>query len=339
MQVKIHHQRSPYAVKIEDRSQEETERQQGCARGDAWKLAKNIYKLKETEKATFYSPSDEWVLPAASTIKPDEREFVVDYAASMHMVSKKDLSSAELETVRISKSPTTVVTANGEVLTKEEATVYVRELDLFVTVMLLEDTPAVLSLRKLCECHGNNYHWTTSQKPHHIKNGRKIDCNTANYVPFVVPSLSTSSSTSSSPTSSSQESVTPTEHPASTRSESMSEELQRNLSLGPAENENPNTNDDNEDVRGNLSHDLPEWLQEFRQGPEDESVPEHRDASSSSHEVPSEPRAKVVSGNHSIFTHFPKDRNCDICLRNKITRASCRKRTGTVVPRAKKKVI
>ena len=30
------------------------------------------------------------------------------------------------------------------------------------------------------------------------------------------------------------------------------------------------------------------------------------------------PRAKVVSGKHSIFTHFPKDRNCDICLRTKI---------------------
>ena len=64
----------------------------------------------------------------------------------MHMVSRKDLNSAELEAVRISKSPTMVVTANGEVLPKEEATVYVRELDLFVTVMLLEDTSAVLSL-------------------------------------------------------------------------------------------------------------------------------------------------------------------------------------------------
>ena len=44
-----------------------------------------------------------------------------------------------------------------------------------------------------------------------------------------------------------------------------------------------NKNDDNEEVRGNLSHDLPEWLQEFRHGLVDESVPEHRDASSSSH--------------------------------------------------------
>ena len=87
----------------------------------------------------------------------------------MHVVSRKDLNSAELETVRISKSPTTVVTANGEVPTEEEATVYVRELDLFVTVMLLEDTPAVLSLGKLCEDHGYNYRWTRGQKPHLIK--------------------------------------------------------------------------------------------------------------------------------------------------------------------------
>ena len=78
----------------------------------------------------------------------------------MHMVSKKDLNSAEMETVRISESPTTVETANGEVLTKEEATVYVRELDSYVTVMLLDDTPAVLSLGTLCEDHGYNYHWT-----------------------------------------------------------------------------------------------------------------------------------------------------------------------------------
>ena len=37
--VKIPHQRSPYAMKVDDRSQEETERQERCARGKAWNLA------------------------------------------------------------------------------------------------------------------------------------------------------------------------------------------------------------------------------------------------------------------------------------------------------------
>ena len=211
-------------------------------RGD---LPKNL--LAQTRKTKLHSsaPTDDWSLPAASTVKPEKREFVV-----------KDLNSAELDTVKVLKNPTTIVSANGEVLTKEEAPMYVRELDLFVTVMLLEDTPAVLSLGKLCEDHGYNYQWTSGPEPHLIKHGRKIDCNTASCVPFVGPGLSTSSSSSSSPaspSSSSQETVTPTEHPALTRSESMSEEVQGNLSHGPAETENPNTNDDNEEVQGDSS--------------------------------------------------------------------------------------
>ena len=70
-------------------------------------LPKNIYKLKEKDKATFYSPAEECVLPAASKKEPQEREFVVESGASMHMhmVSKRDAHSAELETMRISKCP------------------------------------------------------------------------------------------------------------------------------------------------------------------------------------------------------------------------------------------
>ena len=186
-QVKNLHQRSHHAMKFEDRSHEETERQLRCARSKAWNIAKNIYKLKEKDQVTFYSPAEEWVLPAASTKELEERELVVDSGASMGMVSKRDLNSAELETMRTSRSPTTVMTANGEVLTREEAAVYVKELDSFVTVMLLAETPAVPSLRKLCEDHGKTYHWTSGQKPHLSKNGKKIDCNFSNYVPFVVP--------------------------------------------------------------------------------------------------------------------------------------------------------
>ena len=39
------HQRDPNAPKFEDRSQEETEKQERCAREAAWRLAKNILKL------------------------------------------------------------------------------------------------------------------------------------------------------------------------------------------------------------------------------------------------------------------------------------------------------
>ena len=41
------HQRNPNAPKFEDRSQEETERQDRDAREAAWKMARCIVKLKE----------------------------------------------------------------------------------------------------------------------------------------------------------------------------------------------------------------------------------------------------------------------------------------------------
>ena len=187
-------QRSHHAPKFEDRSHEETGRQQRCAQSKAWDLANNIYKLKENDRTTFFSPTKKWVLPSASSRESCEREFVVDSGASMHMVNDKDLNSAEFATMRTSRSPTTVMTANGEVRTNKEAKIYVTQLDLFVKVMLLQETPAVFSLVKLCDEHGFSYHWKSGQNPHLIKNGKKIDCNKSNYVPFVVLGLSASSS-------------------------------------------------------------------------------------------------------------------------------------------------
>ena len=107
----------------------------------------------------------------------------------MHMISKKDLSDAEMDTLTKSCSSTTVITANGEVQTHEEATENVKELDIFLTIKILENTPAVLSFGKLCDEHGYSYEWINGQKPHLIKNGIRIPCNTEDFVPIVVPGL------------------------------------------------------------------------------------------------------------------------------------------------------
>ena len=116
----------------------------------------------------------------------------------MHMISKKDLSNAEMDTLTKSCSPTIVIPANGEMQTHEEATVYVKDLGIFLTMRVLENTPAVLSLGKLCDENGYSYEWMNGQKPHLIKDGIRIICNTENFVPIVVPGLSSSSSGSSS---------------------------------------------------------------------------------------------------------------------------------------------
>ena len=91
--------------------------------------------------------------------------------------------------------------------------------------------------------------------------------------------------------------------------------------------------------RDPLYSDIQEWLQEFRENLVDDEIPEHGDShASSSHEVSLEPTSKRSDGlgKHSVYTHFPEDRNCEICQRTKITRAPCRRRNGGAVPRAER---
>ena len=279
----------------------------------------------------------------------------------MHMISKKDLSDAEMVTLTKSCSPAIVITANGEVQTHEEAIVYVKELDIFLTLKVLENTPAVLSLGKLCDENGYSDEWINGQKPHLIKGGIRIICNTENFVPVVVPGLTSSSSASSStsrtPTkqeshsssSSSSSSSSPTvseiqvgEREDATNSDISPVPVSNSLDDGSGQpdktqaNQIPKTNKkETTKERGNpLDSEIPEWLQKFRENLVDDEIPlQGGSHASSSHEVSLEPTTKRREdlGKHSVYTHFPQDRNCDICKRTKITRAPCRTRNGEAV--------
>ena len=120
--------------------------QERCARKVAWDLVKHIYKLKNADKTTFCSSVEARRMPALTSKSPEEQEFAVDSGASMHMLSKKVLSSDELNTLGRSRDSTVVVTANGEVPKNEEAQEKVHDLDLFATVQLHEESLAVPSL-------------------------------------------------------------------------------------------------------------------------------------------------------------------------------------------------
>ena len=63
---------------------------------------------------------------------------------------------------------------------------------------------------------------STVKKPHLIKNGIRVQCNTENFVPIVVPGLSTSSSSSSHPSTSMTPSRHESHHPTSSSSSSTS---------------------------------------------------------------------------------------------------------------------
>ena len=56
-----------------------------------------------------------------------------------------------MDTVKRSRTATVLSTANGEVQTHVEAQALAHDPNLFVTVQILEETPAVLPPGKLCE--------------------------------------------------------------------------------------------------------------------------------------------------------------------------------------------
>ena len=174
---------------------------------------------------------------------------------------------------------------------------YVRELDIFLTMKVLENTPAVLSLGKLCDENGYSYEWINGQKPHLIKDGIRIICNTENFVPIVVPGLTSSSSGSSSTSrtpvrqeshSSSSSSSSPTVGEMSVRER----EDAPNCDISPVPvselvddrtgelveiqaNQIPKSQEETTIERGNLCDDpeIPEWLQEFRENLVDDEIP------------------------------------------------------------------
>ena len=163
---------------------------------------------------------------------------------------------------------------------------------------------------------------STAKKTHLIKNGIRIQCNTENFVPFVVPGLSASSSSSSlsstsmtpsrqeidHPTSSSSSSTSPTTTVSSdseTRaredlsgidsqpalvSSSHVERTERGDPLTkPTKNPKPTQKNENHETEraDPLCSDIPDWLQEFRENLVDDRVPERRDSHASSSHEPS----------------------------------------------------
>ena len=171
-------ERNAWAPKFEERTQDETLKQERCASKDAWDLEEDVHKLKKESKETFFSPPEAQVIPAPSST---------------------NLLSRDLD------PPITVVTANGEVQTDEEAQVCVHDLHIFVSVQFLEDTPTILSLGKLCKEHGYTFEWRSGSAPRLTNNGNQTFCRTENCVPVVVPGQSSSSTATSSSTSPSQD--------------------------------------------------------------------------------------------------------------------------------------
>ena len=174
------------------------------------------------------------------------------------------------------------------------------------------------------------------QKPHLIKDGIRIICNTENFVPIGVPGLSSSSSRSSSTSKTllKQESHSSSSSSSSSSSFTVSEIQIReredgNISdISPVQVSNsigdrsgqpdkiranntqkPNKKETTIEL-GNPCGDseIPEWLQELKENLVDDEIPlQGGSHASSSHEASLEPIAKRREdlGKHNVHTHFP----------------------------------
>ena len=54
-------------------------------RGDAWRLVNSVMKPRRVRELRF----EVWCMPLPSLTNPEGGEFVVDYGASMHMLSQR----------------------------------------------------------------------------------------------------------------------------------------------------------------------------------------------------------------------------------------------------------
>ena len=205
----------------------------------AW-FGENIYKLKNSYRTTFFSPIEAKLMPAPTSTKPGEREIVVDSGASMHMMSKKVLSS----------------------------------------VLLSQD-----SLRREAE-----------QAPREL----------------VQPASSSSSSS------------------VSERSDELAS--RRLVPFPKVQNQNK------KGVTGRIrkirqqifltGYGISQKIWKKQNCMYPHTVLRNQ--------IEHPPKVATKSRKHSIYAHFPKDRNCDVCLRAKIARVPRRRRTGEALARAEK---
>ena len=307
----------------------------------------------------------------------------------MHIISKKDLNSPEIDTLTKSCCPTIVINSQWRSADAWRGHSLCQRIEYILDNESPRRYASSFIAQKALAMKTDTLTSGSTVKNHiSFKKGIRIQCNTENFVPIVVPGLSTSSSSSSHPSTSMAPSRQESHHPTSSSSSSSSptttvssdSEIRDRGSKWnwfpssacvkfkcwrddrtakpvvycrfrykpPSQPKSKNKCRGNHDRTGKpvvcrlRSSTVEFWnlgvaARIHRKSFSDERVPEHRDShASSSHGVSSEPASKrsVDLGNHSAYTHFPKDRNCEICQRTKITRAPCRRRNGGAVLRA-----
>ena len=158
-------------------------------------LPKNL-QAQVTDKA-FFPPTNEWCLPAPSVIKLEEKRVCCRFHREHAHAEPEGSEFSRIGNRKSLSYSDDVCYSQRRSANKRRSDSVCQRIVFIRDSNFLEDTPAVLSLGKLCKYHRYSFEWTSGRKPQLIKNGRRTKCNTANYVPIIVLGLSTGSSQTS----------------------------------------------------------------------------------------------------------------------------------------------
>ena len=104
------------------------------------------------EKICKLKAEDNFVSFSCEGARDTENRMVV--MGFVHNADQRDLSSDKMDTFGKVQNPMSDLPRQGVVQINEQAPVFVHDLDLFVTVQLLDETPAILLLHQLCYKQG-----------------------------------------------------------------------------------------------------------------------------------------------------------------------------------------
>ena len=310
-----------------------------------WREKIYIFPLKAEDKAAFYSLV-KIKAPVLVSKNTEERMFLVDSGASMHMLSKEDLRSDEMDGHFAEVQKPCDGSDRKWWSADKRGSTSVRS-RLSICSSQCNHSKKRQQFYRL-ESFAQNADVHTSGKngepPRLTKNGKTITCTMDNFVLLVVRGLSSSSSSSSVSTSrpkdhsnSSNESEASTDPMTTRRTKhacgkpmQTNSDMQTSGSRGLAHRKRDGR-------RGsNARHSwLVTALHRKSRGPGDacaRTVP-LKEISESEGDAS---KVETQERKHSIKTHFTKDRYCDICLRIKITRVPCRRRNEGSIPRSEK---
>ena len=297
----------------------------------AWELAKHVHKLKEKDKATFYSPLSSLVITSAIF---DETRGTTICGRFRSINAHAEQERSEFSGTGLFGYPETL----KRLLQPTGKCKRTRKRQCASAILIYSWQYKSSRIRLQSHAWENAAQITDIPltgpvvKNHTLLKTKEKSIATRKTMAILVPGLSTGSSSSTtrtSPTTPPQdwtvEDSTP--GPATIRRRSTCNRI-----LGDQLHDSEQTEDKNKNIDptlGNRLHDLPEWSEDFTENVEDEGVLETENTpASTSRESDSELPRKVVSRRHGIFTHSAKDRNCEVCKRTKMTKALCRKRTG-----------